>query len=345
MSSKLNNSTNPPRKAPPKRGRKNQPSTHTNNPADETTQNLLARVAQFESAAIARDEENVQLQAQLAMFMATQGQSLAGLNRVVHPIGQENMDPRLQQGRLERAQNDTTTTAENLFNDIIGPENHQPVVNSQAPSTLLINTNSHRKMIPRPKGQAGKDYCLAAEMGLAKSRKAKKKYNTLLNEWARIPAEGKVMLFGVMREHDPFLNRFEQDWASKAMVRQYIKNKHKPLYQNGTLKVANKYKYLKANATMQDQTVKRGKRKDGHSKNTNKDTGNAGTKNHRHLRCIVYDDNEETPKFIQGSSHDIGGVSLRCRSDPNATSEIDTRDGDKLEGNDCKESPDDDGKE
>ncbi len=63
-----------------------------------------------------------------------------------------------------------------------------------------------------------------------------------------------------MREKNPLLKRFENDWASEAMVRQYLKNKRKRAYEQGALEVPDKYKYLKANAGMRDQAKSRKKK-------------------------------------------------------------------------------------
>ncbi|KAJ3804242.1 hypothetical protein F5876DRAFT_70803 [Lentinula aff. lateritia] len=75
-------------------------------------------------------------------------------------------------------------------------------------------------VIPKPKGQAGRDFTLCAKMGLLKSTKGLVTYNTLVDkyEWRNIAAANKALLFAIMRKHDPILKCFETGWASESML-------------------------------------------------------------------------------------------------------------------------------
>jgi hypothetical protein len=60
-------------------------------------------------------------------------------------------------------------------------------------------------------------------------------------------------------EQNPFLARFVGDWATKEIVKQFMKNKWRNHYRNGWLDVPVKYAYLKNNASMRDPTASRKK--------------------------------------------------------------------------------------
>ncbi|THU76278.1 hypothetical protein K435DRAFT_879440 [Dendrothele bispora CBS 962.96] len=189
-------------------------------------------------------------------------------------------------------------------------------------NTATSVSEKNEVRVPKPKGQAGKDYSLSSKMGLSKSKKALIQYNTLLrnmrdavsesripwqNEWANIPAADKAMLFA-MRERDPFLKRFENDWASEAMVRQYLKNKCKRNYQQGTLQVAEKYEYLKDNSAKRDQTKTRKRKAIQERKERKRQEREAKKKaqqNRRRLRRVMqFEEEEGEPEFVEGSSRD-----------------------------------------
>jgi hypothetical protein len=50
------------------------------------------------------------------------------------------------------------------------------------------------------------------------------------------------------RNQHPFLSRFERDWATEEIVKQFVRNKRKNHYTNGWLDVPDKYAYLKSNS-------------------------------------------------------------------------------------------------
>lgn len=50
------------------------------------------------------------------------------------------------------------------------------------------------------------------------------------------------------------------DWATKEIVKQFLKNKRRNHYRNGWLDVPAKYAYLKNNASMRDPTGSRKKK-------------------------------------------------------------------------------------
>jgi hypothetical protein len=62
------------------------------------------------------------------------------------------------------------------------------------------------------------------------------------------------------RDQHPFLARFERDWATEEIVRQFLKNKRKNHYANGWLEVPKKYAYLKLNSRKRSKTAPRTKR-------------------------------------------------------------------------------------
>jgi hypothetical protein len=53
---------------------------------------------------------------------------------------------------------------------------------------------------------------------------------------------------GQARETHPILARYHNNWATEAIVKQYVKNKRNNAYKNNWLEVPAKYTYLKANA-------------------------------------------------------------------------------------------------
>jgi hypothetical protein len=57
-----------------------------------------------------------------------------------------------------------------------------------------------------------------------------------------------------MRKRHPLLNRFVGDWATVAIINQYLGNQRKKAYDSGTATVPAKYEYLKANASKRDHS-------------------------------------------------------------------------------------------
>ena len=49
------------------------------------------------------------------------------------------------------------------------------------------------------------------------------------------------------------LDRYEQDWATEGLARQYLKNKRSYGYRQGRLDVPAKYEYLKNNAAQRSE--------------------------------------------------------------------------------------------
>jgi len=62
------------------------------------------------------------------------------------------------------------------------------------------------------------------------------------------------------RDQHPFLARFERDWATEEIVKQFVKNKRKNHYANGWLEVPAKYAYLKQNSMKRNPTASRSKK-------------------------------------------------------------------------------------
>jgi pyrroloquinoline quinone (PQQ) biosynthesis protein C len=96
--------------------------------------------------------------------------------------------------------------------------------------------------------------------------------------WGQVPAQDKAKLFEVVstsdrqaidheltrdgqaRDQHPFLAKFERDWATEEIVKQFVKNKRKNHYAHGWLEVPAKYAYLKQNAMKRNRTASRSKR-------------------------------------------------------------------------------------
>ena len=95
--------------------------------------------------------------------------------------------------------------------------------------------------------------------------------------WAQVPARDKAKLFEVVscehpsndisthrdpqaREQHPFLARFERDWATEEIVKQFVKNKRKHHYAHGWLEVPAKFAYLRENSMRRNPTASRSKK-------------------------------------------------------------------------------------
>jgi hypothetical protein len=96
--------------------------------------------------------------------------------------------------------------------------------------------------------------------------------------WAEVPAREKAKLFEVVsiifpksrctgltvteqaRDQHPFLARFERDWATEEIVKQFMKNKRKHHYANGWLEVPARYAYLKKNSLKRNPSASRSKK-------------------------------------------------------------------------------------
>jgi hypothetical protein len=56
------------------------------------------------------------------------------------------------------------------------------------------------------------------------------------------------------------LARFERDWATEEIVKQFVKNKRKNHYANGWLDVPEKYIHLKQNSMKRNPSRSRSKK-------------------------------------------------------------------------------------
>ncbi|KAJ7845963.1 hypothetical protein B0H14DRAFT_3454699 [Mycena olivaceomarginata] len=77
---------------------------------------------------------------------------------------------------------------------------------------------------------------------------------------AKTPAGAKEKLFAVARERHPILKRYENDWATEELVKQYIKNKRRHGYRKGFLERPAQYDYLKTNSAKRNPSAPRGPR-------------------------------------------------------------------------------------
>ncbi|KAH7879637.1 uncharacterized protein C8R40DRAFT_1165892 [Lentinula edodes] len=283
MSQNLRNKNRPT--IPSKRGRPKSASNEKSAvPADAgagdaaTIQNLLIRMNQFETAAELREKENKMLQEQLAAAKALLQPALAAshahLENQMEPEDHEDHYDEVLQKELAEAcaRLDAQTPCDhpNTKDSTFGPpaQNTRQMFEVDAVNVLNQEEPEYKPTVPKPSGQAWKDYSICVEMGLAKSSESIKKYKAILrgvreavmqsrlpwqNAWADIPAADKAMILAVMRSRHKFLQRFINDWATVDMIRQYLKNKRKPLYRSGELEIPPKYAYLKSNAAKRDQ--------------------------------------------------------------------------------------------
>ncbi|KAF8824181.1 hypothetical protein HHX47_DHR8000363 [Lentinula edodes] len=345
MSQNLQNKNRPT--IPSKRG---QPKSASNEksavPADAgagdaaTIQNLLIRMNQFESAAELREKENKMLQEQLAAAKALLQPALAAshahLENQMEPEEfphhlqdhEDHYDEVLQKELAEaRARLDAQTPCDhpNTKDSTFGP----PAQNTRQNAVNVLNQEEpeYKPTVPKPSGQAGKDYSICVEMGLAKSLESIKKYKAILrgvceavmqsrlpwqNAWADISAADKAMILAVMRSRHKFLQRFINDWATVDMIRQYLKNKRKPLYRSGELEIPPKYAYLKSNAAKRDQgKSRRSKAVEAREarRQERKREKRAAKKARKESRAQACSEGStsvlrQSPEFVQGSSKD-----------------------------------------
>ncbi|KAK0433082.1 hypothetical protein EV421DRAFT_1998158 [Armillaria borealis] len=212
------------------------------------------------------------------------------------------------------------------------PSSHQVTTNAgrnvshKEPAQPPGTAQGRESKVPKPKGQPGKDYSIAEKMGLAGSRKKRDRYNALLRSardltlnarlpferaWRDIPAASKATLFAVARDMHPFLSRFENDWATEVIVRQFMKNKRKTLYKAGSLEKPKGYDYLKENSAKRDQSKSR-KKTAIVIYEANKEARKSAKEGQRRLRrlarMVVEDEEEgesgEQGDFMEGSSKD-----------------------------------------
>ncbi len=117
------------------------------------------------------------------------------------------------------------------------------------------------------------------------------------------------------RDTHPFLSRFENDWATEAIIRQYLKNKRKTLYKAGSLEKPKGYEYLKENAAKRDQSKSR-KKTATKIYEANKLEHKKAKEYQRHMkrlsRKVVEDEDdddepERADEFVEGSSRDGDG--------------------------------------
>lgn len=62
------------------------------------------------------------------------------------------------------------------------------------------------------------------------------------------------------REQHPYLARFRNDWATEAIAKQFVGNKHQHAYDMGWLEVPEKWAHLKVNASKRNPTGSRNKK-------------------------------------------------------------------------------------
>ncbi|KAJ8077805.1 hypothetical protein PM082_002239 [Marasmius tenuissimus] len=128
-------------------------------------------------------------------------------------------------------------------------------------------------VIPRPSGVAGKHFSIQIAMGLAGSKQKDMTYRGLQRcvhdhmgfarigyelAWRDISPKTKADLFESIRADQPYLARFQNNWATEKLAKQYLKNKRKTAYKHGWLTVPEKFAYLKKNAQARSLSGSRG---------------------------------------------------------------------------------------
>ena len=106
------------------------------------------------------------------------------------------------------------------------------------------------------------------------------------------------------REQNPFLARFVGDWATKEIVKQFLKNKRRNHYKNGWLDVPEKYEYLKNNASKCNPAASR--RKKAFSSAAAKTISYAPGKGKERAR-VLEDDQEDQDDQSEGSGSECSG--------------------------------------
>ncbi|KAF7332812.1 hypothetical protein MSAN_02432400 [Mycena sanguinolenta] len=130
-------------------------------------------------------------------------------------------------------------------------------------------------LIPRPAGSAGNNFNIQNEMGLGRGAEDRLQYLAIMRNmrdlvlqaginweqpWAKTSAAQKEKLFAVARKRHPILERYQNDWATEELAKQYIKNKRRHGYRKGFLDCPSQYAYLKANSAKRDPSAPRGRR-------------------------------------------------------------------------------------
>jgi len=104
---------------------------------------------------------------------------------------------------------------------------------------------SPERTIPKPRGSAGDGFKLSNEMGLSDDHPQYKRIQRTvrslviqagldpLKKWKKQPRVAVNRLFTVARQRQPYLGRFENDWATEAFAMTYLKNRRAYLKRLG----------------------------------------------------------------------------------------------------------------
>ncbi|KAF7982854.1 hypothetical protein HWV62_25830 [Athelia sp. TMB] len=129
--------------------------------------------------------------------------------------------------------------------------------------------------------------------------------------WRDVPSSQKAMLFDVCRQRHPYLARFRNDWATEAIVKQFLGNKRQRAYDMGWLKVPEKYTYLKSNASKRSSTGSRKKKglQSGPTSRTTSGKASGSSKRGKGKASAREEDEgeDEVLRFKQTSDEDSSG--------------------------------------
>ncbi|KAJ7907418.1 hypothetical protein B0H13DRAFT_2273676 [Mycena leptocephala] len=159
-------------------------------------------------------------------------------------------------------------------------EQENTALKAQLAAALAKGSNgtaaTEEEWISRPRGTAGTHFSIKTAMKLDRSAADEEAYKCLLRNvrdlalnarinwelpWKQIPVDQKASLFEVARTRHPYLAKFENDWATEELVKQFIKNRRNRAYKNNWIPVPAQYQYLKANAAKRDPHAPRGKQR------------------------------------------------------------------------------------
>ncbi|CAK5270941.1 unnamed protein product [Mycena citricolor] len=139
----------------------------------------------------------------------------------------------------------------------------------------LKSQSEQRQTIPRPRGNKwtleiemdllpGETRSRAHAVFLMIQRGCRQMYHRAhINKslaWDDVPTGERAKLLAALNEQFPLLKDYENDWATIAILRQYMKNLRSQAYRSGELEVPDQYHYLRLNSAKRDPSGSRTKR-------------------------------------------------------------------------------------
>ncbi|KAJ7606898.1 hypothetical protein FB45DRAFT_1040842 [Roridomyces roridus] len=211
----------------------------------------------------------------------------------------------------------------------------QPTAQEQTPTPPTPKYS----MIAQPKGK----YTVQIEMRLAGMTKKEKFYNTIADTirrlaqqadlpfdltWKGQPLDKISIIYKAAAEKIPYLQRFENHWATKDLLQQYLKNRRAKMYAKGEATVPEQYEYLSTNSAMRSESgsrVKKAKvvRLEKESQIARKRAGGSAQGQPAWKKQNVGGD------FVQGSSRDVEEPAVGNEDDARPTVDEDFEEDDE----------------